>query len=167
MCSSCASAWRTLLPVAMPRRKSLAVLLLILNALTWFAVLFGLVTEFDDVPTFFLALAIVNYLVYFSFYIVMKWRARETFTRLPVCVFLVSLVLWFAALYFFNSRASNFYLTPAGSRDLNQECILFDFYDTHDLWHMLSAYGLFLNAVVLLSLDDDLFAHPRNSIPVF
>ncbi|EGD74709.1 Msid2 [Salpingoeca rosetta] len=153
--------------LSMPRRKGRALLLLVINIITWMAIIAGMVTQFQDVPTFFLGLAIINYLIYFCYYVTMKLRHGERLTRLPVLVFVASLALWGAALYFFNDRASSFYLTPAASRDLNKECILFRFYDTHDLWHMLSAYGLFLNAIVLLSLDDDLRATPRARIPVF
>jgi hypothetical protein len=44
---------------------------------------------------------------------------------------------------------------------------LLNFYDTHDIWHMLSAFGLFFNALTLLALDDDLSVTPRNRIVVF
>lgn len=50
---------------------------------------------------------------------------------------------------------------------LHKDCILFEFYDTHDAWHLLSAYGLFFNALTLLALDDDLTSTPRDEIYVF
>ena len=44
---------------------------------------------------------------------------------------------------------------------------LFQFYDNHDIWHMLSASSLFLAFMGLLTWDDDLLATPRDKIPVF
>ena len=58
-------------------------------------------------------------------------------------------------------------LPPAQSRALNRECVLFDFYDTHDVWHFTSALSLFLSFTLMLKLDDDIRQKPRNQIPVF
>ena len=41
-----------------------------------------------------------------------------------------------------------FQLSPAESRELNKECILLDFYDTHDIWHFLAAFALFFSFLV-------------------
>ena len=47
------------------------------------------------------------------------------------------------------------------------QCELFHFYDNHDIWHFLSATSLFLNFMMLLTIDDDLHLKPREQIPVF
>ena len=47
------------------------------------------------------------------------------------------------------------------------QCELFHFYDKHDIWHFLSATSLFLNFMMLLTIDDDLHLKPREQIPVF
>lgn len=41
-----------------------------------------------------------------------------------------------------------FQKTPSQSREGNQECILFQFYDRHDVWHFLSAISLFFSFLV-------------------
>ena len=41
-------------------------------------------------------------------------------------------------------------LTPAESRELNKECTLLGFYDNHDIWHFLSAVGMFFSFLVSL-----------------
>ena len=43
-----------------------------------------------------------------------------------------------------------FQLTPAESRELNKECTLLGFYDNHDIWHFLSAVGMFFAFLVSL-----------------
>jgi len=34
------------------------------------------------------------------------------------------------------------------SRENNEECLLLNFYDSHDIWHFLSAVGLFFSFMV-------------------
>jgi hypothetical protein len=63
--------------------------------------------------------------------------------------------------------ADYFQNTPAQSRQFNQECKLLRFYDFHDIWHFLSAIGMFFTFMVLLTLDDDLSHTHRTRIVVF
>ena len=100
---------------------------------------------------------------------------------------------WVPALYFYNQNQTSWTETPAASRTFNQPCILFDFFDRHDVWHLcafpgdggclvigfvcpmlmlhpqppVSAYGLFSGCLFLLSLDDGLCTTPRSRIHVF
>ena len=39
-------------------------------------------------------------------------------------------------------------VTPAESREFNKKCTLLGFYDNHDLWHFLSACGMFFAFLV-------------------
>lgn len=57
--------------------------------------------------------------------------------------------------------------TPALSRHLNHECRVLQFYDSHDLWHFLSAMALYFTFNVLLTWDDGLAAVKRTEIAVF
>jgi hypothetical protein len=54
----------------------------------------------------------------------------------------------------------------ATSRENNTPCILWDFYDAHDAWHICSSFALFFGALTLLTLDDDLADTPRSQIRV-
>ena len=56
--------------------------------------------------------------------------------------------------------------TPATARESNTPCILWDFYDAHDLWHICSSFALFFGALTLLTVDDDLVDTPRSQIRV-
>jgi len=39
-------------------------------------------------------------------------------------------------------------VSPARSRDGNEECVLLDFFNSHDVWHFLSAFALFFSFLV-------------------
>ena len=43
-------------------------------------------------------------------------------------------VLWGFALYFFMKPTTNKLLTPQESKSFNSECVLFNYFDTHDIW---------------------------------
>ncbi|KAJ8935537.1 hypothetical protein NQ314_012741 [Rhamnusium bicolor] len=58
-------------------------------------------------------------------------------------------------------------VTPAESRQWNQGCVLLNFYDKHDVWHLLSALALYFSFMFLMCLDDDIVDKNQNEIPVF
>ena len=63
-------------------------------------------------------------------------------------------VVWISAGYFFLViEVSNKSLKPEQNRDLNQECLFLNFYDSHDIWHLLSSCGLLLSAVRAIALS--------------
>ena len=76
-------------------------------------------------------------------------------------------MLFFPGIGFYANRSANRNLTPAESRDLNVECALLDFYDSHDLWHFFSAAGIFMAFMALLNIDDDILFVPRDKIDIF
>jgi predicted membrane channel-forming protein YqfA (hemolysin III family) len=53
------------------------------------------------------------------------------------------------------------------ARNLNEACSWLDFFDNHDIWHLLSSTALFCTFICLLTIDDDLLFVPRDKIPVF
>ena len=52
-------------------------------------------------------------------------------------------------------------------RNLNEVCEFLNFFDNHDMWHFISATGLFTAFIFLLTIDDDLLDTPWDSINVF
>ena len=44
---------------------------------------------------------------------------------------------------------------------------MFDYFDDHDVWHFLSAIGIFLLLILLYVLDLGLESYPRSDIKVF
>ena len=77
------------------------------------------------------------------------------------------LACWIPGIYFFLEKVKSTGKTPAQSRNQNVECILGDLYDHHDVWHFLSAAGLFFSFILLLVLDDGIDHVPRNRILIF
>ena len=72
-----------------------------------------------------------------------------------------------AGLYFFQNPPNSFEGTAAQSRNYNKECNMFHFYDYHDIWHFLSAAGMFFCFMLLLTLDEGLMDQDTQSILIF
>lgn len=150
-----------------PRDCSRLVLLVFGNIVNIGFAIFGAVTMPKDFASYLLAIVIINLLMYFAFYIFMKVRCGEKILFLAAVYIFLAAVVWGVALYFFMQRLTSWQLTPAMSRESNEECLLFKFYDSHDIWHFLSAISLFLSFMILLVLEDDLVDVPRDQISVF
>ena len=64
------------------------------------------------------------------------------------------LIFWGFALYFFiNKPTTNKAEAPEISRDLNQECEYQDFFDYHDMWHILSSHALLMGAYLVMFIS--------------
>jgi len=121
----------------------------------------------QDFPSFVLALITLNNFVYLIYYIVMKYRSKE---RVYIRVW-ISLVLTISfcvvAMYFYNVAVTNKFLTPDESEELNRPCVLFGFFDDHDVWHFLSSLGVFFFFLMVFMLDMDTNKVTRSELKVF
>ena len=64
--------------------------------------------------------------------------------------------IWVAALvFFFFKETTNKVKSPEQSRDLNQECFWLDFFDSHDIWHILSSFALLMSALLVIHVSYD------------
>lgn len=80
------------------------------------------------------------------------------FIRLLSRFFYVSgtLGIWVAALVFFAGKeTTNKVKSPEQSRDLNQECYWLGFFDSHDIWHILSSFALLMSALLAIHVSYD------------
>ncbi|KAF5284132.1 hypothetical protein FQR65_LT00132 [Abscondita terminalis] len=127
----------------------------------------GIYNHERDFATYLLAVFMSNTMLYFFFYIVMKLLHKERIKLQPLTYLVLSIICAVPAIYFFYNKSISWALTPAQSRRFNQECKLFNFYDYHDIWHFLSAIGMFFSFMMLLTLDDDLSHSLRSKIAVF
>ncbi len=122
------------------------------------------VSDFGSALLVFFIFNIFSYTVYYVY----KKRRLERVKWQPYSYAVVASLVWLGALgCFFFKRSSSWVHSPAHSREKNEKCFLFDFYDHHDAWHLLSALGMFLTFMFLLTLDDDLHETPRDQIIVF
>ncbi|XP_012056983.1 PREDICTED: SID1 transmembrane family member 1-like [Atta cephalotes] len=128
---------------------------------------FGNMYQQGNFATFLLAILMSNLILYTFFYIMMKLCHREKILPTPAIYIFLSMLFWGAALYFFVNKTISWALTPAQSRLYNKPCALLNFFDSHDIWHFLSALAMFFSFMVLLTLDDDLTDVHRSQIPVF
>ena len=92
-----------------------------------------------DFPSVLLYIFLTNVAMYLTFYLVMKYLAREKLTW-PTLIFLVlSGLFMFPALFFFRSEVKNTGAGAAISKEFNQPCFeTLNYFDNHDIWHFLS-----------------------------
>ena len=121
----------------------------------------------DYASTHLLHIILSNLAIYTVFYIIMKMVYKEYLVMSCKLYLLASIILMSASLYFFCNSPKNQDGSPAASREHNEECILFNFYDSHDLWHFLSAGGIFTFYMALLNIDEDLVFKDWKKIPIF
>ncbi|XP_075046209.1 SID1 transmembrane family member 2 isoform X2 [Mixophyes fleayi] len=143
------------------------VLLVMGNIINWSLAAYGLIVRPNDFASYLLAIGICNLLLYFAFYIIMKLRSGERILPVPLLFIACTSVVWGFALFFFFHGLSTWQKTPAESREHNRNCILFGFFDDHDIWHFLSSIAMFGSFLVLLCLDDDLDDVQRDKIYAF
>jgi hypothetical protein len=152
----------------MPYRRARAIKVVLMLALNGVFAVGGLLSPLSDVSTYFLAFLIANFVAYLLYYFVMKvFVIREKLSILPRIFLFFAILFWGPALYFFNAGLTDWSVSPAQSREGNADCLILDFFDAHDVWHMLSAGGLFFGCMTMLCLDDDLANVERKDIYVF
>ena len=144
------------------------IIICIVNSLS----LMGLYYYKMDAATALLLFMISNLVAYNAYYWVMKIIYREICNRpfvalFPMLLALCSVVFFALALLFFFQSVTNWQLSPSGSRNINKDCIFLDFYDNHDVWHVLSAFGLFFNFLSITMIDDNISDIPKSNIRVF
>eukprot|EP01119_Soliformovum_irregulare_P014574 TRINITY_DN3989_c0_g1_i1.p1 TRINITY_DN3989_c0_g1~~TRINITY_DN3989_c0_g1_i1.p1 ORF type:complete len:383 (+),score=72.15 TRINITY_DN3989_c0_g1_i1:324-1472(+) len=121
----------------------------------------------QDFPSFILALIVLDDFIYLIYYMIMKYRRGER-VQIRAWIFLVSAIaFWGVASYYYDIAITNKFLTPAESKALNRPCVLFEYFDDHDIWHFLSSVGLFFLFLFLRFLDTDLDNYEREKITVF
>ena len=86
-----------------------------------------------------------------------KWAKCEE-SACNVCIqvayFVAMVILWCFAGWIFHKKATtDKSLTPEKSRDYNQECSFLEFFDAHDLWHILSSHALLVSAYVVMFMS--------------
>ena len=141
-------------------------LLLVLNGFTLGMLIYGSYVK-PDFTMWMLGLFIINLAIYFIFYIIQKVLHREKIGWKKWVFLIINQIVLVAAIIFFTIPVNDKYLSPNESRELNQPCVLFNYWDYHDIWHILSATGLFMFMLISLYIDNDLQDTNTNEIPIF
>ena len=86
-----------------------------------------------------------------------KWAKCEE-SACNVCIqvayIVLMVILWCVAGWIFAKKATtDKTLSPKKSRDYNQDCIILNFFDAHDLWHILSSHALLMSAYVVMFMS--------------
>ncbi|CAD6193899.1 unnamed protein product [Caenorhabditis auriculariae] len=99
---------------------------------------------------------LLNAVIYIAYYIWMKKVVfKENISRFSYSMGALGIFFWALAVSFFVHDETDWTLSPARSRALNQECIFLNFYDSHDMWHITSAFAIFFSLLLITTLDDD------------
>jgi hypothetical protein len=121
-------------------------------------------------PTYLVYIFAGNMMLYFVYYVAMKVYHGEAFNVQFVQPFIYlcfSFALGSLGILYFLDKKYDASLSPAKSRALNAPCMIGNFYDTHDVWHFLSAGSIFFFFMTLLTLDDGILRRPRHEIVAF
>ncbi|MCP9264620.1 BMA-SID-1 [Dirofilaria immitis] len=110
-----------------------------------------------------------------SFHFAGNIIAGETILIHSFIYTVVSCLLWIVASYFFSHGKNDWTvserltLTAAQNRALSEECIVFGYYDHHDMWHFISSLASFFSLLAIAVLDDDIMISDvdQQPIPIF
>jgi len=123
---------------------------------------FFAISQRPGVSRYLLAILMINMMCYEVYYVCRKihlrmrvsnWRENEGIRPITLVYLLMSMVFMAGACYFFIKELKTSAGTAAESRNKNDECTLLIF-DNHDMWHFLSAAGLYMHFMFLLTLED-------------
>ena len=125
-----------------------------------------------EMGTVFIGIFGGNFCFYLCYYWVMKVIKREHKHNTAVFVLtlligIFSVLLWIIALSIYKDPVTNWALGPVVSKEMNRECVLWGFYDSHDLWHVLSAYAMFFTYLSIVKTDDNVATVRREELSVF
>ncbi len=137
-----------------------------MNALNLCFLISGAVTR-PGISIYLLTILICNLGAYVIYYALMKLTHRERLSGVTMAYIALGISVWLTAAVFYAGVDYAIEMTPAESRDLNSECLVLDVFDAHDVWHVLSASGLFCAFMVLLTFDDGVAFVPRSQLRVF
>jgi hypothetical protein len=141
-------------------------LLVCLNTYTLGMYIYAAITK-PNFTDWFLGVSIINMLIYFIYYIALKINHKEKINKIFYIWILLDLAIISLSLVFFLKTSSNIFLTIEESNALNHPCVLFNYFDYHDIWHILSATGLFIFINIVYFLDKNLSSIMDQEIPVF
>jgi hypothetical protein len=129
------------------------VLICTLNFVTLSMYIYATIIK-PDFTDWLLGLCVINMIIYFIYYLISKIIHKERLKILWWVGLVIDIIIMTMSLIYFNKSVNNRLLTIEESNKLNQPCVLFNYFDYHDIWHILSATGLFLFMNIIYFMDD-------------
>lgn len=93
-------------------------------------------------------------------------ESNEKITWYCWLYFFLAFIFMASSLHFFQIQERTTTVTPAQSRNMNQECTL-KIFDAHDIWHFLSALGILFTLLTVLTIEDNNTNTPWSKLHVF
>ena len=125
------------------------------------------------ISNYLLLILLGNMAIYIGYYHCMKlvfWlrrkQANEKINWVSATYFVKGILCWVVGVFFFASKQRATETTPALSRDMNGPC-MYSIFDNHDVWHILSAVGIYCIYMAILTLEDCNLDQPWSDIHVF
>ena len=95
-------------------------------------------------PTIFIGLLVSNVMILISFYIFKEIRSGKKVEKINWILLFLSSAILTVSIYFFSIPTYIKFGTAQESRKYNKPCVLFNYFDYHDIWHFTSAFGIFI-----------------------
>ena len=150
-----------------PQVRSRLIFLIIISMFNTAFCLFFALNPKSYASNYLLYIFMGNMGLYLFYYKIMKMICDEMPPWHAWFYFVCSIIMALPSMYFFKHKEKTTDLSPAESRSLNRDCLLFNIYDGHDIWHFLGAGGIFFMYMFLLTIDEDLNHARRQLIRVF
>ena len=128
------------------------ILIITLNSCTLAMYIFATITK-PNFTDWLLGVCIINLMVYVLYYIIQKIQNREKINKLIYIWLLIDGIIMSLSLKFFFMSVTDKFIPMNESNKLNKPCVLFDYFDYHDIWHILSSIGLFIFMNIIYFMD--------------
>ena len=138
-------------------------LVLTLNSFTLGMYIFATITQINFTD-WLLGVCIINLIIYFLYYFIQKIKNKEPINSLLYLWLFLDIIIMSLSLIFFFIDVTDKFLPMIESNKLNKECVLFNYFDYHDIWHILSAIGLFIFVNIIFFIDTNKPNNPENMV---
>ncbi len=131
------------------------ILIFMLNTFTLGMYIFATFTK-PNFTDWLLGVCIINLVIYFTYYLGLKIKNRESVGILLWIWMLIDIIIMSLSIVFFLIAVTDKFSSMEESNKLNKPCVLLNYFDYHDIWHVLSSIGLFIFMNIIYFMDNNL-----------
>jgi hypothetical protein len=95
----------------------------------------------------------IDYIIVLIHHIAFKINSGVWIPFWKVLIGIFTIIMICLSLYFYQLPTIDDKASQEDSAKYNRPCVLFDYFDTHDVWHFLSAIGMFSSILFVWLLD--------------